>query len=295
MNRKKTAAIVMCAMLVGAGILTGCANSNNPTSSVVSQTPARVDTPENAEINKNMTLTETSLTEGNITMKYPIVAEMDVLEKGNPVNTMIQQDILAIAKQYDGSEGTFEYQVVYNDGKILSLRYAGTVTAKDAAYPTNVAFTTNINLETGERISSGAPEKAAEIAALLVSGEGYTVEGDEELQTAVITALKAMDVKTLTDSIAAADFAPDKQPTVFSAYAGAQKVLVFLPIEHAIGDVACVTIDWAPPAPEEPASSGVTSGETESKVSSEPTESETPSEVPTAASAVPSAAPASQA
>lgn len=282
MNRKKSAVIALCAMLVGAGALAGCGTSNPaPTSSVVSQAPPRVDTPSNPEINKGLTLTEYSLTEGNIILKFPLVAGMDVPEQGNPVNTMIQQDIIAAAKMYPEGEGTFEYEVIYNDGKILSLLYTGTVTTKDAASPVNAAFTTNINIETRERISSGAPEKASEIAALLVSGEGYTVKGDsEELQQAIVTALKAMDPKTLTDSIAAADFAPDKQPTVFSAYAGEQKVIVLLPVEHAIGDVACITIDWAPPAPEEPVNSEPANSEvnasqpdsesSSSKASSEP-------------------------
>lgn len=266
MNQKKSMGILLCAMLVGAGILSGCGGNPEPqTSSAVSepevQSQVRVDLPENAEINKNMKISEGVYTKGNLTVKYPTVGDMDVPEATtNTVNTLIQQDWLRVMDQYAESEGTFEYQLMYNNGKILAIRYAGALTTKDAAHPTNVVFTTNINLETGERISSGAPEKAQEIAALLVSGEGYEVEGEEELQQAIITALKTMDPAVLSQSIAGADFGPDKQPTVFTSYAGEQKVTVSLPVEHALGDVAHIIIDWAPPSPEPaPAGSEVTS------------------------------------
>lgn len=274
MNRKKSAGIFLCALLVGAGVLAGCGNTETPVSNVSSavssatgstiDAPSRVDTPTQPEINKNMTLTQMGYGRDKLHVLFPVVEGMDVPEKSNPVNTMIQQDTLAMLDKYAGSEGTFEYEVAYNNGKVLALRYTAALTTKDAAYPTNAVFTTNINLETGERISSGAPEKAEEIAALLVSGTGYQVQGEEELQQAILAALKEMDVKTLAESIANADFGPDKTPAVFTSYEGEQKVGISLPVEHALGDVAQITIDWAAPAPEQPTVSP------ESKVSSEP-------------------------
>ncbi len=300
MKHKKSVGILLCAMLVGSGILAGCGNADTPNSSLSSQTssaptgstieaPSRVDTPSNAEVNKNMTLTQMGYGREKLHILFPTVAGLDVPQKVNPVNTMIQQDTLAILNKYDGSEGTFEYQVVYNDGKILALRYTAALTTKGAAYPTNVAFTTNVNLETGERISSGAPEKASEIAARLVSGKGYQVEGEEELQQAVITALKAMEEKTLTESIANADFGPDKTPTVFTSYAGEQKVTISLPVEHALGDVAHLTIDWAAPVqePEQPVNSeGTSSSLPESTVPSKPGETSSATPAQASASAV---------
>ena len=94
-------------------------------------------------------------------------------------------------------------------------------------------------------MSSGAPEKADEIAKLLISGKGYEVVGDEELQQATIQALTAMKPETLTKTIQEADFGSDKKPTAFTAYAGENKVAVYLPVEHAVGDVATILLTFA--------------------------------------------------
>ncbi|MCI9575375.1 MAG: DUF4163 domain-containing protein [Clostridiales bacterium] len=290
---KKQAALVLCGMLAMTSVLAGCGNGNENISSMVSEagsqveSEGRVDTPTDAVVNKQMTVAENVYTKEKINVKYPIVGKMDVPESANAVNTLIQQDMLAVMDQYlsisPSYAGTFNYELLYNDGKILSIVYRGTLTAGDAAYPINAVFTTNINLEKGERMSSGAPEKAAEIANLLISGKGYEVVGEEELQQAVITALTAMEPETLTKTIAEADFGPDKKPTAFTAYAGENKVAVYLPVEHAIGDVAIVTLTLPGTEPAEGTQSTpeeTVPQETTSQVNSSQANSSTSSQAP---------------
>ena len=293
---KKQAALVLCSMLAMAGVLAGCGNENENTSSMISEVDSqvesqgRVDTPTDAVVNKQMTVAENVYTKEKINVKYPIVGKMDVPESANAVNTMIQQDMLAVLDQYlsisPSYTGTFNYELMYNDGKILSIVYRGTLTAGDAAHPITAVFTTNIDLEKGERMSSGAPEKADEIAKLLISGKGYEVVGDEELQQATIQALTAMKPETLTKTIQEADFGSDKKPNAFTAYAGENKVAVYLPVEHAVGDVATILLtlpgtesaEGTQSTPEETASqqptSQVNSSQASSPSSKAPVESE---------------------
>ena len=95
-----------------------------------------------------------------ITIEYPQLTEMEDEEKQRKINCIIKDSALEPYyylelerdNEFDNTSWPVEYKIVYASEDILSVRFEGHIYIKGGAHGTNWKYTTNINLNTGERI-----------------------------------------------------------------------------------------------------------------------------------------------
>lgn len=243
----------LCAMMALTAVLAGCGETGNGTSTVVSSGTQSSDAASSvSSAQTGVTVTDGKRTRGDNKewqITYPIFSGLNNESK---VNTRILEDTmrddLLLVSAEEGQplpQGSMDYKIIHQDDKVVSIAYTGSLTAEGSAHPSNLVFTVNVDVQTGERFDTGVRENAAALAGILVSGEGYALEGDFDLQKAIISYLKEQDLQLMSDLIAKADFDAtdsDSIPPVFSAYLPDGKVLLYVPVPHALGDFAAITM-----------------------------------------------------
>lgn len=90
-----------------------------------------------------------------VTTRYPQLSNFADENMQAKVNDMIANDNQDIMRNLIGSEWStidMDYEVTFTGSDIFSSKYLGLVSAKDAAYPTNIFYTVNVNLKDGTKI-----------------------------------------------------------------------------------------------------------------------------------------------
>jgi hypothetical protein len=92
-----------------------------------------------------------------ITINYPQVKGMSDSKKQEQINQIIESEALHILQGYSDKEldnlnMQFNYEITLQNTKILSIKYSGMRYLKGTAHPTSVFFTTNINMNKGNKL-----------------------------------------------------------------------------------------------------------------------------------------------
>jgi len=90
-------------------------------------------------------------TEKGVEVKFPQLSNMTDETKEQRLNKLIKDEALRIIAYYDQNFTNrvieVEYKVTYQSEDVLSVQYFGYFSAEDVAHPTNIFYTSNIDLQ----------------------------------------------------------------------------------------------------------------------------------------------------
>lgn len=179
--------------------------------------------------------------DGERTIHYPQLVMQDASEE-RKINDLIYSEVTAYASQYDGGTLIVDFQVMLHTDNTLSILYNAEYNGE--AYPTELIFTTNIDLNNGEKM------KLSDVAVVnedfvekfkrspYLDGENPS-SPNEEKKAAVLDYLESIEVTELVDALKQGDQASmtDNPYGAFS-YLQDDSVVVSIGVPHAIGDHA---------------------------------------------------------
>lgn len=98
-------------------------------------------------------LEKASFQTGDRFIHYPQLTEMENEELQKGINDLIKNDVSQFFQSYEDVDATLdlEYQVMTKSEDMLSIVYTGYYSLKSGMYPTHLLFSTNIDLNVGER------------------------------------------------------------------------------------------------------------------------------------------------
>ncbi|QMV40484.1 polysaccharide deacetylase family protein [Cohnella cholangitidis] len=92
----------------------------------------------------------------DLILSYPQIIGLGDRAKEQAINKTLKNEALKVESLYADADENFHLEMKYaiqaQTPKYLSVMYSGTSVVPDAAYPTNLLFTTNIDILTGERM-----------------------------------------------------------------------------------------------------------------------------------------------
>ncbi len=246
--KKRIAAVAFGAMVCAAAVLSGCGtpaeepSGSAPTENVVVST---VSLPGEAEVSAVSTVETTTQTrkQGDVTISYEEVTD----ETANPkVNQLFTRDTsLFLQKgltEESGLSGEMQTKIVQS-GEILCMVTAGMLTNSQGEKEL-LAYTTNVNLTGGERISTGIRENAEQAAEAIVTGKATVLETDEGIRIEVEAYLKQLGKKKVAALLKQCDFTEEETlPKCFSYFLnGEEELAVYVPVSEELGHYAIVLI-----------------------------------------------------
>lgn len=171
----------------------------------------------------------------------------------------INKDAEAQAKQvmamYDLNAVTLKVECLSMSvmgNEVLSVRFAGDVQGEDLPYPSDVYYTTNYSLATGERLTLAQMTSVGPIVRALlgdsdaISFEKEDGEAQEDAYYQEQAAyLKDLGLRELTAILESADiWAQETGPLAHSYWSGNGTCTVSLVVPHALGDYAHITFAY---------------------------------------------------
>ncbi|MEI2399954.1 hypothetical protein [Paenibacillus phytohabitans] len=93
-----------------------------------------------------------SYAQNNINITYPKLVDLTNDTKEEVINALIQAEAISILEYYSvglDSQNSLEvdYQITYKSDDFISIQYIGSAFNKGGAYPLNVFYTTNIDMD----------------------------------------------------------------------------------------------------------------------------------------------------
>jgi len=243
-------------LLSGCFFLTGCQGEaetlvttgetgiteKNTSSEKITQSTAK---PEEEE--KEIDWIEENFTGERIFISYPVFSfhESGCFEQ---VNQQVKEDALRILEYFDVDMTNDTLDITYEIADItkdwISIVYCGSYSRTDAAYPTEVCYTSNLSLKDGTHLRVSQMEKPEELAEQIIKKE-YRLIGEEAEQIeAVKNYISAFNKEDLSNYLANADFGTESYesyPDWFSFWCTVgeeTQISVVIPVPHVLGDYA---------------------------------------------------------
>lgn len=232
----------------------GCA-SKDTLSGVSSSQVSSVPEDDGPKLDKNIAMeTETeSLSNGNITLNYPVLVKMDHRAKQQSLNDVLLHDAkAAMATRIPaGSSGIMDVTEGYHTREYLSFVSIGSFITPSSTSPTMSFYVSNLNLQTGKRFVTPIREHAQELAKTIRSGDGYTVlTPSDDLRKQQENYLKSLSEETLTSLLSACDYTDnenDTAPQCFSYPLGENHYAIYLPVPSNLTGYAMIQIRLGEP------------------------------------------------
>jgi hypothetical protein len=147
--------LLICFALIAASC---SASQNNVVNSGVAENrQAAPKSTTNSSDSLNYEIIKQTYTDRKITINYPQVTKMSNSKKQDILNAVIKSEAFHVLSWFSDSEldnfsMNLDYEVKWQSSELLSIKYSGVRYLKGAAYPTNVFFTTNLNMYEGSRV-----------------------------------------------------------------------------------------------------------------------------------------------
>lgn len=191
-------------------------------------------------------------TSGKVSIQYPSILNMDDSEQAAAIDALLKENALAILDAWNikDSEDAVEItcKVLSADRSRITAVYTGTATAKGAAYPVNLFYSSTVNVRTGENMGFTDFADPAAMAAYVRSDDCVFPQAEEEVRAELIKAKNEITMEQYTKLFQNADF-PLKTsnsltgaftfPGTFS-YEHEGTIFFSIPVAHALGDYAIV-------------------------------------------------------
>lgn len=250
---KKSVLFLCGALLLASVALTACGGNSVPEGTEPDEESRQTVTVSIIETEVESTVSETvssspvdtenkTVEEGNIVVEYPQVRDLDGGKVQKQINRLVESDAKACLdadlQKSDGT-GVVENTVICHDN-VMSIVCTGNITSPKGEQKT-VVYTTNVDLTTGERVSTGVRENAAAIAKRIAAGKLTVLEADDELRESQSAYLQKLGEKKLTALLKKCDFTEkDKKPQCFSYYMAedSDEIGIYLPVAEKLGSYA---------------------------------------------------------
>ena len=237
-------------LLVCGIILTGCQKETETLVTTESLTEERIEQ-ESTEEKQEIDWTENIFAEESVFISYPVFSFQESVDAGG-INHRIQEDALRVLEYFDVNIESDTLDITYEIADItkewISIVYCGSYSRADAAYPTEVKYTSNLSLTDGQHLRLSQMESAAEAAQKIREGKYRVIGEEEERNAAVREWVEGIAKEDLIQSLEAADFGTESYesyPEWFSFWStieGKTQISIVMPVIHALGDYAVLEI-----------------------------------------------------
>lgn len=182
---------------------------------------------------------ETKYIEGEITIKYPQITNLGDDNRQKKINKILKAEAISVLGFYEGSNDVsldISYKIPWQSPRIISVQYSGVGNTKDAAYPFNLLYTININVDNGSKLTL---KDFIEIDNNFVNSFRNFIVKDPENNQASASAfdyiLNTYSVEDLIRYFEGADSSYENSAFTFS-YFTKDSIGISIEVPHAVGD-----------------------------------------------------------
>ncbi|MDD7795522.1 hypothetical protein [Clostridium sp. 'White wine YQ'] len=140
----------------GSKTATTDASVQNNESTSNGNTEQKTETKNNVDYKVNKLSSSKNDNKIKYNIKYPEVSGLNDIDKQKKINTILKDEALKVLNYYKDALGSLELNIDYNitlkSPYILSVQYTGSGFVSNAAHPNSLFYTTNINMNTGDRL-----------------------------------------------------------------------------------------------------------------------------------------------
>ena len=182
----------------------------------------------------------------NVIIKYPQIMNFGENAKQEMLNKIIKDDALRILNNYKGVTDELSLEITYNikleNTYFLSIQYSGYTNIKGAAHPTNIFYTTNIDIENGKKLRLADLVKIDEAfvknfkKGQFIDWQGQTDSDAIQRKSAVISAVNDLSSKDLIKYFNESDNMGEENASSTFSYLAKNSLGISVNIPHAIGD-----------------------------------------------------------
>ncbi|EFM10558.1 hypothetical protein PaecuDRAFT_2468 [Paenibacillus curdlanolyticus YK9] len=230
-------------LLVIATLLAACTSSSEPTARGEQKQAADQATTQSKEPAMPQ-LTSKTYADGTITIKYPQLAGMESDARQQAINKLLQDQALAILQAYDVVQDKptidVSYTIAWQSPQLLSIEYTGYGNVEGAAHPSNLFYTTNVDLDDAALVRL---KEAYEINEAFV--QHLKSGAFEVLSPALLTKAEVVEqlaqytneewIEQLKRADSLESIGTEQQSDIYSFFMK-EKLGLSLPVAHAAGD-----------------------------------------------------------
>ncbi len=186
-------------------------------------------------------ITQASYIDKDIKVSYPQITGLVDANKQEKINELIKKEALEILDYYKDVEEEVSLEIKYNikwkGTNLLSIQYTGLGNIEGAAYPNNLFYTTNIDMNNYKKIKLTDCININEAFEKKVK-EGKYVPWDDELNSAIELIKENINSYSLVDEFSNADSISKENMYNLFSYFTKDSLGISIGILHVIGDHA---------------------------------------------------------
>lgn len=227
-------------------------DSNNDNADNTNNTDSNNSTNNNANNNYNITYTTNSYELGMISIDYPILSVDDtsdsmLLTNLDTINSIIYNDAISVLNADDINEATdyinIDYTIYIDSDGIVSVKFSGDMSYELAAHPSNIMYTSNTNIYTGNRVTLIDEATLTNLANNFVSNQTYQIcASNNELALLIEEYLNTCTTNELYKTFEYMDFTSEKNYPLSYSYKDENGTYVIIEVPTAIGQYAILQI-----------------------------------------------------
>lgn len=185
-----------------------------------------------------------TLAQTGISISYPQIAELSDGEVQEKWNEIIEGHArTALEQTEEGGSLEVSYKIKTMNDQLLSILIEGSYSRPGGPYPTVFRYTYNIDVNSGESVRLAYYQDVERLAENLLSGKGYTVEGELGEELTERLSILYGNQEQLADTLRNFDYGENRETPSGFSYHENGKVHLCIAVPHALGDYADVILD----------------------------------------------------
>jgi len=170
-------------------------------------------------------------------ISYPQISDLSDVEKQKELNGLIKNEALKGADYYKDADGNvtidINYKIVCKEPELLSIIYSGVGNVSGAAHPTNLFYTTNLDVTNRKNLRlNDIANINDDFVNMLINGSFKAV--NSEYESEYKSQINMLTLEDLKKRLLAAD-PSDKMGSEFS-YMTKDSLGLSIGVMHALGD-----------------------------------------------------------
>nr|WP_323873191.1 DUF4163 domain-containing protein [Paenibacillus polymyxa] len=197
-------------------------------------------TAPNTSEQQSYELIQEKYSEHGIVIKYPQITKLKDIAKQKYLNQILKTDALEGLQNYaDSNSGVhveIDYEIKRQSERFLSVQYTGVRYVKDAAYPSHMFYTTNLDMKQASRIKLRDLVKVEKsFIELIKSGKITAVQPEQQ---GLISDFTKDDLIQLLANADLTKGSPAEAEMESFSYLTSDSLGISIPLAHAVGDHA---------------------------------------------------------
>ncbi|WP_418026804.1 DUF4163 domain-containing protein [Paenibacillus sp. JJ1722] len=185
-------------------------------------------------------LIQEEYSKNGIVIKYPQIIKLKDIAKQKSLNKILKADALEGLQNYaDSNSGVhveIDYEIKRQSERFLSVQYTGIRYVKDAAYPSHMFYTTNLDMKQASRIRLRDLVKVEKpFIELIKSGKITAVQPEQQ---GLIGDFTKDDLIQLLTNADVTKGSPVEAGIESFSYLTSDSLGISIPVAHAVGDHA---------------------------------------------------------